>query len=177
MRFKTTTLPGVFLIELEPHSDERGFLARSFCAEEFQRAGLNTHWPQCNTTLTRRKGMIRGLHYQAEPHSETKLIHCTAGAVWDVVADVRPESATFGRWEKFELAAGDLRQLYVPAGFAHGFQCLEDDSRLFYQMSASYQPGLARGVRWNDPDLKIPWPIQASELSEPDRNLPSLRPA
>ena len=112
MKFQTTTLPGVILIELEPHRDERGFLARSFCQEEFEREGLNTCWLQCNATLTRRKGMIRGLHYQAEPQTETKLIHCTAGAVWDIVVDIRHGASTFGQWEKFELAAEDLRQLF-----------------------------------------------------------------
>jgi len=174
MQFHPTTLSAVWLIELEPREDERGFLARTYCEEEFGNRGLGIHWPQCNLTLTRRRGMIRGLHYQADPKSEAKLIRCIAGAVWDVVVDLRPNSSTFGKWESFELTGGNNRQLYVPGNCAHGFQCLTDDCQLFYQMSEFYVPELARGVRWDDPQLGIPWPVPEPTLSPRDLQLPPL---
>lgn len=162
------------MIELEPRVDERGFLARTYCEQEFGARGLNTHWPQCNLTLTKKRGFIRGLHYQADPKPEIKLIRCAAGAIFDVVADLRPGSATYSRWEGFELTGQNLRQLYVPAGFAHGFQCLSDDCQVFYQMSESYHPELACGVRWDDETLQIRWPVAEVHLSERDRHLPRL---
>lgn len=174
MQFHSTTLPGVWMIELEPREDERGFLARTYCEEEFGNRGLGVRWPQCNLTLTRRRGMVRGLHYQAAPKSEAKLIRCVAGAVWDVVVDLRPDSSTFGQWESFELTGENHRQLYVPGNFAHGFQCLTDNCQLFYQMSESYVPELARGVRWDDPQLRIPWPVPEPALSARDLQLPLL---
>jgi len=174
MQFHPTTLPGVWMIELEPREDERGFLARTYCEEEFGNRGLGVHWPQCNLTLTKRRGMVRGLHYQAAPKSEAKLIRCVAGAVWDVVVDLRPDSSTFGQWESFELTGENHRQLYVPGNFAHGFQCLTDNCQLFYQMSESYVPELARGVRWDDPQLRIPWPVPEPALSARDLQLPLL---
>jgi dTDP-4-dehydrorhamnose 3,5-epimerase len=174
MKFHTTTLPGVWRIELELRQDERGFLARTFCEQEFAEHGLNTRWPQCNLTLTRRRGTIRGMHFQAEPKPEIKLIRCSVGAVHDVLVDVRTESPTYGQWEAFELTAENHRMLYVPAGIAHGFQCLLDDSELFYQMSESYQAELARGVRWDDPAVNIRWPLPATSISERDRSLPLL---
>lgn len=174
MRFVPTSLPGVWLIELERREDERGFLARTFCEQEFAAHGLNLRWPQCNLTLTRRRGMIRGLHFQADPKPEIKLVRCVAGAVFDVVVDVRRDSPTFGRWAGFELSAENLRALYVPAGFAHGFQCLVDNCQLYYHMSEFYVPELARGLRWNDPQVGIRWPIPNPQLSERDRQLPFL---
>ena len=174
MTFTPTRLPGVWLIELEPRADERGFFARTFCEHEFAAHGLNTRWPQCNATLTRRRGMIRGLHFQADPKPEIKLIRCTAGAVFDVVVDARPQSPTYAQWFAVELASANGCQLYVPAGFAHGFQCITDNCELHYQMSEFYVPELARGIRWNDPRLDIAWPLPHPELSERDRNLPLL---
>jgi dTDP-4-dehydrorhamnose 3,5-epimerase len=174
MRFTPTTLPGVWLIEPERREDERGFLARTFCEREFAAQGLNTRWPQCNLTLTRRRGMIRGLHFQAEPKPEIKLVRCVAGAVFDVVVDVRRGAPTFGRWAGFELTADNQRALYVPAGFAHGFQCLADDCQLYYHMSEFYQPELARGLRWDDPQVGIAWPVAEVYVSDRDRQLPSL---
>jgi dTDP-4-dehydrorhamnose 3,5-epimerase len=174
MIFSPTSLSGVWLLAPEPRADERGFLTRTYCEQEFTGHGLNTHWPQCNHSHTRRRGMIRGLHFQAEPKMETKLIRCTRGAVFDVVVDVRPKSSTFGRWEAFELTVDNGRAVYVPGGFAHGFQCLTDHCDLFYQMSETYVPELARGVRWNDPVIGIVWPIAEIELSERDQNLPLL---
>ncbi|MHB8519334.1 MAG: dTDP-4-dehydrorhamnose 3,5-epimerase [Limisphaerales bacterium] len=174
MRFLPTSLEGLWVIELEPRADERGFLARTYCEQEFGARGLNTRWPQCNLTLTKKRGFIRGLHYQADPKPEIKLIRCAAGAIFDVVADLRPGSATYSRWEGFELTGQNLRQLYVPAGFAHGFQCLSDDCQVLYQMSESYHPALACGVRWDDETLQIRWPVAEVHLSERDRNLPRL---
>jgi len=174
MKFTETTLPGVWLIDLEPREDARGFLARTYCEREFSDQGLNTHWPQCNLTLTKERGMIRGLHFQAEPKPEIKLIRCAIGAIWDVLVDVRPNSATFGKWEAFELTGDNRRSLHVPAGVAHGFQCLRDNSEVFYQMSEFYSPDLARGVRWDDPRIGIRWPLANPMLSEKDRALPLL---
>ena len=176
MKFTRTTLDGVWLIELELREDERGFLARTFCEKEFAAHGLNTRWPQCNLTRTKARGMIRGMHYQAEPQPETKLIRCAVGAVCDVVVDVRRASPTYGRWEAFELTAQNHRMLYVPVGFAHGFQCLTDGCELCYQMSEFYVPELARGLRWNDPTVNIAWPLANPTLAERDRNLPLLLP-
>ena len=175
MKFRATTLAGLWTIELEPREDERGFLARTYCAREFAAAGLNTLWAQCNLTLTRQQGAVRGLHFQAQPRPEIKLIRCSAGAIFDVLLDVRPQSATFGRWEAFELTARNGRQLYVPGGFAHGFQCLTPDCELFYQMSAEFVPELARGVRHDDPQVGIRWPLPVAQVSARDANLPLLR--
>jgi dTDP-4-dehydrorhamnose 3,5-epimerase len=172
MRFLPTSLPGVWLLDLDLRSDDRGFLARTYCEKEFRDHGLNVHWPQCNLTLTKKRGMLRGLHYQAEPKTEIKLIRCAAGAIYDVLADLRPTSQTFGLWEAFELTAANRRTLYVPGGIAHGFQCLADDSEIFYQMSEFYYPDLARGIRWNDPHLAIRWPIANPQLSPRDQQLP-----
>jgi dTDP-4-dehydrorhamnose 3,5-epimerase len=174
VKLRRTSLEGAWILELELQEDERGFFARTYCERIFADHGLNTHWQQCNLTRTARRGTLRGLHYQAEPKPEIKMIRCSAGVVLDVIVDVRAGSPTFGRWEAFELTAKNHLQLYVPAGFAHGFQCLEDGSELFYQMSEFYYPELARGVRWNDPTLKIIWPIPDPVLSDRDRNLPLL---
>jgi dTDP-4-dehydrorhamnose 3,5-epimerase len=176
MRFLTTSLPGVWLIDLEPHEDQRGFFARTFCEREFSAHGLCTHWPQCNLTHTRQRGMIRGLHYQDQPKAESKLIRCSAGAVFDVVVDVRIGSASYGRWAAFELTAQNGLAVYVPVGFAHGFQCLQDHSEVFYQMSEFYYPELSRGIRWNDSSVGVKWPISDPVLSERDRELPLLTP-
>ena len=174
MTFHPTTLSGLHRIELELREDARGFLARTYCDQEFAAHGLNTRWPQCNLTLTRQRGMIRGMHFQAEPKPEIKLIRCAAGAIFDVLVDVRRDSPTFGRWEGFELSAENHRQIYVPGGFAHGFQCLTDNCEVFYMMSEFYVPELARGLRWDDPSVGIRWPIADPQLSDRDRNLPLL---
>jgi dTDP-4-dehydrorhamnose 3,5-epimerase len=174
MKFQRTRLDGVWLIELEPHRDERGFFARTFCEREFAAQGLNTRWPQCNITRTLRRGTIRGLHWQSDPKPEIKLVRCAAGAIWDVVVDIRPDTPSSGRWESFELTGENLRQLYIPAGFAHGFQTLTDGCEVHYQMSECYEPSLARGMRWDDPTLKLPWPVLPPQLSERDNGLPPL---
>jgi dTDP-4-dehydrorhamnose 3,5-epimerase len=174
MKFSSASLPGVWLVELELREDARGFLARTYCEQEFGAHGLNTRWPQCNLTLTHERGMIRGMHFQADPKPEIKLIRCAAGAILDVLVDVRRDSPSFGRWEGFELSAANRRQLYVPGGLAHGFQCLTDRCEVFYMMSESYAPALTRGLRWNDPTVNIRWPIADPKLSERDRDLPLL---
>jgi len=176
VKFFPTTLDGLWRIELEPIADERGFLARTYCEREFAARGLNTHWPQCNLTLTHRRGTIRGLHYQAESKPEVKLVRCASGVIFDVIVDIRRGSPTYARWEGFELSGRNRSVLYVPGGFAHGFQCLTDECQVFYQMSEFYEPALARGVRWNDPTLDIRWPLPQPVLSDRDRNLPLLTP-
>jgi dTDP-4-dehydrorhamnose 3,5-epimerase len=175
MRFTESPLPGALVIDPEPVADERGLFARTYCAEEFAARDLVTEWVQCNSSLTRCKGAVRGLHFQADPHAETKLVRCTRGAVFDVAVDIRRESPTFGRWFAVELTANNRRAFYIPAGFAHGFQALADDSELFYQMSAFYEPKSARGIRWDDGDIAIAWPLAATMLSDRDRNFPLLR--
>jgi dTDP-4-dehydrorhamnose 3,5-epimerase len=167
-------LPGLWMIDLEKRADERGYFARSYCEQEFSSRGLNTRWPQSNLTLTLRRGMLRGLHFQAEPKPEIKVVRCFSGAVCDVAVDLRRGSPTFGRWKSFELSAENGRALYIPAGFAHGFQCLSDHCQLFYQMSEFYFQELARGVRWNDRALKIAWPLPDPFVSEKDLALPAI---
>ena len=174
MKFSRTSLPGVWLLELELREDERGFLARTYCEREFAERGLETRWPQCNLTLTRKRGMIRGLHFQSEPKPEIKLIRCSAGTIFDVLVDVRRGSPSFGRWEGFELSGENRHTLYVPGGIAHGFQCLTDNCEVFYQMSEFYHPELARGLRWNDPKVNIHWPLANAMVSERDRGLALL---
>src|SRR5438876_8473834 len=165
MKFAQTSLAGLWLIDLELREDERGFLARTFCEKEFSGRGLNTRWPQCNLTLTKNRGMIRGMHFQAEPKPEIKLIRCSRGAIFDVLVDVRRDSPTFGKWEGFELTAENHRTLYVPGGFAHGFQCLTDHCEVFYQMSEFYFADLARGICFDDPQVGIKWPVANPALS------------
>lgn len=174
MRFNSTQLQGVWRIELEPKVDDRGYFVRTYCEQEFSSHGLNTRWVQCNSTLTKRRGMLRGLHYQLEPRGETKLIRCVAGVVFDVLVDLRPQSPTYRKWQSFELRSDLHEQLYVPIGIAHGFQCLTDNVSLVYQMSDFYVPELARGIRWDDPALNIAWPLRHPELSPRDAALPTL---
>ncbi|MCC6822845.1 MAG: dTDP-4-dehydrorhamnose 3,5-epimerase [Verrucomicrobia subdivision 3 bacterium] len=174
MKFSPTQLAGLWLIELERREDERGFLVRTYCEQAFAAHGLNTRWPQCNLTLTRQRGMLRGMHFQAAPKPEIKLIRCTAGAIYDVLVDVRRGSPTFGQWAGFELTAQNQRTLYVPGGLAHGFQCQTDNCEVFYQMSEFYHADLARGLRFNDPQVGVTWPIANPTLSERDLKLPPL---
>ncbi|HTI73016.1 MAG TPA: dTDP-4-dehydrorhamnose 3,5-epimerase [Candidatus Limnocylindria bacterium] len=174
MKFIPTSFSEVWLIELDPRADNRGFLARTYCEREFGDRGLNTRWPQCNLTRTLKRGVVRGMHWQAAPKPEIKLVRCAVGAIWDVVVDVRRGSPSFGRWEGFELTSENFRELYVPAGFAHGFQVLKEASEVFYQMGEFYEASLARGVRWNDPALGISWPLESVETSDRDAQLPLL---
>ena len=174
MKFRPTPLAGAFVVEPERIEDERGFFARSFCESEFRARGLNPAVAQCNLSWNRRKGTLRGLHFQAKPHEEAKLVRCTRGAIWDVLVDLRDGSPTKLRWHAVELSADNRLGLYIPEGFAHGFQTLQDDSEVLYQMAESYHPELARGVLWNDPRLAIAWPLAEPILSERDRSYPPL---
>ena len=174
MKFHSTSLEGVKRIEFEPRGDARGWLIRTYCEREFGEAGLHTKWVQNSETVTRVKGMLRGMHFQAAPAEEIKLIRCTGGRVWDVLVDVRKDSATYGSWEGFELGPDCGFGLYVPRGIAHGFQCLEDHCVMNYQMSELYVPELARGIRWNDPRVGIRWPLADPLMSERDAGLPYL---
>ena len=176
MRIHSTGLAGLCLIDVDKHEDERGYFARTFCAEEFAAYGLVTSFPQCNTSFNRRRGTLRGLHYQAEPFPEAKLVRCTRGAIFDVAVDLRPDSPTRCQWFGATLSADNAHMLYIPAGFAHGFQTLEDGSELFYQMGESYRGDLARGVRWNDPAFAIEWPIAFPTLSPRDALYPDFTP-
>lgn len=170
MRFAPTPLAGAFLVELERLADERGFFARSYCEDEFRRHGLPPALAQCNVSWNRRRGTLRGLHYQAAPHEEAKLVRCTRGAIWDVIVDLRAGSPTRWRWHAAELNAENRLAFYVPEGFAHGFQTLADDTEVLYQMSEFYHPELARGLRWDDPKLGIRWPLAEAIVSERDRS-------
>ena len=174
MRFIETRIPGTFVVELEARSDARGFFARSWCRDEFRAAGLDADLAQCNISYNAARGTLRGMHYQAAPHGEAKLVRCTAGAIHDVVVDLRPDSPTFRQWLAVELSAGNHRMLYVPEGLAHGFQTLEDGSEVFYQMSVPYHAASACGVRWDDPAFGIAWPLADPLLSERDRAYPDF---
>ncbi len=174
MKLRELALTGAYLIEPERLEDERGFFARTFCAAEFAARGLRATVAQCSVSYNRRRGTLRGLHYQAPPHEEAKLVRSTRGAAYDVIVDLRPGSATFRQWVGVELSAENRRMLYIPEGFAHGFQTLVDDTELFYQMSTAYVPEAARGIRWDDPDLAIAWPPAAARVISPrDLALPT----
>lgn len=168
MKFAPLPLAGAFAIELERMEDERGFFARSFCTGEFERHGLKATVAQCNVSWNRRRGTLRGLHFQAAPHEEAKVVRCTRGAIWDVIVDLREGSGTRQRWHAVELSAENRLALYVPEGFAHGFQTLSDDAEVLYQMSVPYHAELARGLRWDDPRLGIRWPVPDPILSARD---------
>jgi dTDP-4-dehydrorhamnose 3,5-epimerase len=174
--FHPLPLEGAFLLEMERHEDERGFFARAFCREELAAQGLHTEYPQCNVSFNHRRGTLRGLHFQAPPHGEVKIVRVTAGAIFDVIVDVRPASHTFRQSYAVELRAGDGRLLYIPGGFAHGFQTLEDQTEVFYWMGAEYVPDAARGYRYDDPAFSISWPLPVAVISEKDLSLPPLKP-
>jgi dTDP-4-dehydrorhamnose 3,5-epimerase len=194
MIFTETELKGAYLVEIEKNEDDRGFFARSYCAREFEAHGLNPKVVQCNISFNRNKGTLRGMHYQVSPFREAKLVRCVRGAVYDVIVDVRANSATFCQWFGIELTsprfalradcsqltsdcaqlASYCRMLYIPEGFAHGFITLEDNTEVFYQMSEFYAPESARGFRWNDPVFGINWPLEPSVISERDRSHPDF---
>jgi dTDP-4-dehydrorhamnose 3,5-epimerase len=178
MRFVETPLAGVWVIELERVADERGWFARTFDAEEFQAHGLNPGVVQCNASFNARRDTLRGMHYQAEPHGESKLVRCGRGAIFDVAVDVRPDSPTYRGWYGVELSAENARSLYIEAGLAHGFQALADDCEVLYQMGHPYVPEAARGVRWDDPAFAIQWPQPHGQriVSEKDLAYPELQP-
>lgn len=174
MIFAETPLLGAYVIEIEKHEDERGFFARSWCVREFSAKGLDPHIVQCDVSFNRLKGTLRGLHYQIPPHAEVKLVRCNKGSLFDVIVDLRKDSPTFLKWVGIELTAANHRMLYIPKLFAHGFQTLEDDTEIFYQMSEFYEPAAARGIRWNDPNLGINWPDGDRTMSQKDQAYPNL---
>jgi dTDP-4-dehydrorhamnose 3,5-epimerase len=172
MKFIEMELKGAFVVEPELLQDERGFFARTWSQDEFASQGLNAKLVQCNSSFNRQRGTLRGMHFQIAPHEETKLVRCTAGAIYDVIIDLRPDSPTWRRWLGVELTSRNRRMVYVPQGFAHGFQTLEDDTEIFYQVSEYYHPESACVVRWDDPAFGINWPLPISVMSERDRSHP-----
>jgi dTDP-4-dehydrorhamnose 3,5-epimerase len=173
--FTELTLQGAYAIDPEMIEDERGSFGRVFCSEEFGRLGLDIAFAQCSVSFNRKKGTLRGMHYQAEPDAEAKLVRCTMGTIFDVLVDIRPDSPAFGRWAGVELSADNRRMVYVPRGFAHGFETLTDDAEIFYQISAPFRPAASRGFRWDDPAVGIKWPqATPSVISARDRELPRL---
>lgn len=169
MEFRETALRGAFLVEPEPIEDERGFFARTFCRAEFEARGLNPQLSQSSISFNHKRGTLRGIHYQALPHAECKLVRCTRGAIYDVILDLRIHSSTYRRWAAVELSAENRRQIYIPEGIAHGFVTLVDDSEVFYEISESYHPECARGVRWDDPAFSVKWPLSPMVISDRDR--------
>ena len=174
MIFTETELKGAFIIKPERLEDERGFFARTWCQREFEAHGLNSRLVQCNISFNKKAGTLRGMHYQAAPYEEAKLVRCTQGAIYDAIIDLRPESPTFKQYTAIVLTAQNRKMLYVPEGFAHGFLTLEDHTEVFYQMSEFYAPEYARGIRWNDPAFNIQWPADVQIISDRDQNLPDF---
>lgn len=176
MKFIETELKGAFIVEPDFLEDERGFFARTWCRKEFEQHGLNPNLVQCNISFNRNKGTLRGLHYQASPFEEAKIVRCTMGSIYDVIIDLRPHSKTFMCWISAELSAKNRRMIYIPEGFAHGFQTLENDAEVFYQMSEFYSQEHARGVRWNDPQFNIEWPDVTRVISDKDKDFENFNP-
>jgi dTDP-4-dehydrorhamnose 3,5-epimerase len=168
MIFTESPLSGAYVVDLDRIEDERGFFARSFCKAEFAARGLATEMSQCSVSFNLRRGTLRGLHFQAAPHDEDKLVRCTRGGIFDVIVDLRPESPSYRRWFGTELTAENHRALYIPKGFAHGFLSLLDETEVFYMISVAYVAGAARGLRWNDPALEIQWPFTPRVISARD---------
>jgi dTDP-4-dehydrorhamnose 3,5-epimerase len=177
MIFTETELKGAFIIDLQKMEDDRGFFARSFCQNEFSKLSLKTNVAQCNISFNRKKGTLRGMHFQLPPKSESKLVRCTKGKIYDVLVDLRSESATYCQWLAVELSGDNRKALYIPERFAHGFQTLEDNSEVFYQMFEYYAPEYSTGFRWNDPMFSIKWPLQNPFISEKDFSYPPFEKA
>ena len=174
MLFTETKLQGVYIIDPERIADERGFFARTWSHSEYADHGLNPTLAQCSISYNARRATLRGMHYQAAPYAETKLVRCTMGAIYDVIIDLRPESPTLREWVAVELSATNRRMVYIPPGFAHGFQTLEDRSEVFYQISEIYAPKFARGVRWDDPAFGVAWPEAPQVIADRDRSYPDV---
>ena len=174
MIFAETRLKGAYIVSPEKRCDERGFFARSWCQKEFAEHNLNDQTVQCNISYNKKRGTLRGMHYQIAPVAETKLVRCTQGAIYDVIIDLRPESATFRQYVAETLTAQNHKMFYIPDGFAHGFVTLEDNSEVLYQMSEFYAPSHARGVRWDDPAFGIDWPIREPIMIDRDRHYPDF---
>ena len=169
MKFAETPLKGAYLIDLNLLEDERGFFARSWCRQEALKVGLNPDVVQCNISFNKKKGTLRGMHYQDNPHEEAKLVRCVRGAIFDAIIDLRPDSITLKKWFAVELTEENKKMLYIPEGFAHGFQTLADNTEVLYQMSEFFHPECARGIRWNDPLFSIEWPYDERIISEKDQ--------
>jgi dTDP-4-dehydrorhamnose 3,5-epimerase len=174
MIFTESPLSGAYVVDMERLADERGFFARSYCADEFSERGLCPDLRQCSVSFNARKGTLRGMHHQANPHAEHKLVRCTSGAIFDVIVDIRPESPTNRRWFGTELSAENRRSLLIPPGFAHGFLSLTDATEVYYMISVAHAPEFARGLRWNDPAIAIQWPADPSVISARDAGYPLL---
>lgn len=174
MTFHETKIPGVFEIYIEPKRDDRGFFARVWCQKEFEDRGLDPHLVQCSVSYNTQKGTLRGMHYQAAPFQETKVVSCTQGAIYDVVLDLRPQSGTFRDWIAAVLTAENRNMVYIPKGCAHGFLTLKDDTEVFYQISEFYNAESARGVRWDDPAFHIVWPEKVEVISQRDQSYPNF---
>ena len=170
MKFLSTEIDGAYLVEWQSFDDERGYFARTRSDEEFAALGLNNNLSECSVSFNERRGTLRGMHYQASPHQETKLVMCIGGLIFDALIDLRPDSPTYRKTFAAELSLTNRRMLYVPAGVAHGFLSLEDNSYVQYQIGGDYAPDAARGVRWNDPQFGIDWPMQPSVISDRDRD-------
>jgi len=177
MIFSPCDIDGVYLIDLEPRADDRGFFSRVFCAREFEEHGLNSRVVQVNNSLSRYRGTLRGMHYQLAPRAEVKIVRCIRGAIYDVAIDLRPESSTFGKYVGVELDESRRRMLYVPEGFAHGFVSLVEDTEIIYFVTEFYSPEYERGVRWNDPRFGIEWPMAPQVISDKDGQHPDFDPA
>jgi dTDP-4-dehydrorhamnose 3,5-epimerase len=171
--FTPLSLSGAYIVDVQPFTDGRGFFARSFCQNEFADRKLRTNVVQCNISFNTKRGTLRGMHYQASPKAEAKLVRCTRGRIYDVIIDLRPESPTYCRWEAVEMSSSDRRALYIPERFAHGFQTLEDETEVFYQMFEFFSPDHAAGVRWDDPAFGIHWPLPEPIMSDRDRSYPT----
>ncbi len=175
MIFRETELKGLYEIGLEPREDERGFFARSYCKEEFKKHGLNFDIVQSSISYNKKKATLRGMHYQAAPHEEEKLVSCISGSIRDVVIDLRPGSPTYCKWFSADLSAKDRKSLYIPKGFAHGFQTMQDDTAILYHMSEYYYPECSRGIRWDDPFFSIEWPSGKPVISDKDKTYPFFK--
>jgi len=174
MTFTPTPLAGSFVIEPTVFSDDRGWFARFYCKNDFKEIGHEQEWVQLNHSVSYKKGAIRGMHYQVQPYREVKMVKCIAGAVYDVIIDLRRDSKTFMKWFAQELSAKNRKMLFIPEGFAHGFQCLEDNCELIYHHSEFYTPGAEGGIRYDDPSVAIKWPLTAGVLSDRDKSHPYL---
>ena len=177
MNFFETKLRGSYVVELSPVSDERGWFARYFCKDEFRKIGHDAEWVQMNHSFTSKAGSLRGMHFQLRPHREIKLVRCVEGKVFDVIVDLREGSPSFLQWTGVELSAENRKMLYIPEGFAHGFQCVTDNCSLLYHHSAFYQPGSEGGIRYDDPLINIPWPLPVTVISDRDATHPLLTDA
>lgn len=175
MLIEPLKLSGAFRIRLVPQADERGYFVRTFCKDVFERHGLETNFVQHSVSFNHRAGTLRGLHFQAAPHAETKIVRCSRGAAYDVIVDMRSDSPTYRNWHGEEISADNQISLYIPKGFAHGFQTLVDESELQYQITPAFVPDAARGIKFDDADLNISWPMRAVIVSQRDRDLPKLR--